>query len=290
MGLRVVSLASGSSANCTLVEADDVRLIIDVGLSGRAVARELEFLGLQASDLTAILLTHEHGDHVRGARALAKRTKAPVVGTEGTLLATGVAPNLAQVLPAGRQLRLGSITITSFSLPHDGCDPVGYFVEHEEGRVCLATDLGSAPGELEEYLRAADLAVVEANHDRQWLINGPYPAMLKARILGKRGHLSNDECADLVVRAASGRPQWLWLAHLSETNNSPRQAERCVRSRLAQEGITTVSVQVALRDRRSVSWHSGDCWQQLPFGTGTSIAPLPEVKEGLATAPWEVER
>jgi phosphoribosyl 1,2-cyclic phosphodiesterase len=266
MALRVVSLASGSSANCMYLEADGVRILIDAGLSAKAICSDLEFMGVNPNDLTAILLTHEHGDHLRSVKTFNRRHKVPVVANQRTLAAAGIVSDNVEVLPTGQQLQLGPLSIRSFAIPHDSREPVGYFIECGDWHVCFATDLGHAPKGIEEYLRQSDLMILEANHDRQQLINGPYPAVLKSRILSDYGHLSNDATAELLTRSISGRPQWVWLAHLSEVNNHPRKAERCVKNRLSLEGVSSVTVSVAERDRRSLTWQAGEAFMQLPFG------------------------
>ncbi|MCL4460009.1 MAG: MBL fold metallo-hydrolase [Chloroflexi bacterium] len=277
MGLRVVSLASGSSGNAFLVEAGDTRVLIDAGCSVRALAEELEHplnfvsqgtgsAGIHRG-LTAILLTHEHSDHVSAVSALSRRYSVPVIANERTLAALNLIKAQTDVLATDSVMKIGELRITSFGLPHDGHDPVGYSFEYERWRVCLATDLGYVPSYLRDYVRAADLVILEANHDPDRLINGPYPDFLKGRILGQRGHLSNQQAAECIVQCASDRPQWLWLAHLSAVNNSPRLALRTVRRYLECAGITTVKVEIALRDRRSLVWDAENCWTQpaLPF-------------------------
>lgn len=262
MSLQVVSLASGSSGNCVLVEAGETRVLIDAGLSAKTILAELARLGVQPATLEAILLSHEHGDHVGSVKTLAKRCRLPVIGNEATLTAANVDRVRGEVLRTGGTIQVGRVSVSSFPLPHDSREAVGFFLEHDGWRVCLATDLGCVPGGLVDYLRAAHLLVLEANHDRRLLINGPYPSFLKARILSDVGHLANEDAAELVARAASGQPQWVWLAHLSEANNTPAIALKCVRSRLARDGIDSLQVAVALRDRRSVIWRSDQSWVQ----------------------------
>lgn len=260
--LRVVSLASGSSGNCILVQTAEASLLVDAGLSAKTIVAELARLGVPPSSLQAVLLSHEHGDHVGGVRTLARRLKVPILSNEATLTAAKIDPARAEILKTGGVARVGPVTVSSFGLPHDSREATGFFIEYDGWRVCLATDLGYAPESLVEYVHAADLVVLEANHDRRWLANGPYPAVLKARILSDVGHLANEDCAHLIARGASGRPQWVWLAHLSEVNNTPRRAIKCVRTRLEQESIASVQVAVALRDRRSLVWRSDQAWVQ----------------------------
>jgi phosphoribosyl 1,2-cyclic phosphodiesterase len=261
--VRVIALASGSSGNATLVSAGEVKVLIDAGIPTKALERCLKQLSIAPSELAAIFLTHEHGDHVASAGVIARRYRVPVVANEETLREANLGKVQSELLPAGGTIKVGSLRVHSFRLPHDGSNPVGYWIEHAEGRVCLATDLGHTPLELREYVRAADLVILEANHERSQLIAGSYPSSLKARIIGDSGHLSNQQAAECLVASASGRPQWLWLAHLSAMNNSPRRAMRTVTAALRQAGIDSIRVGVALRDRRSLIWDSDQCFVQL---------------------------
>ena len=255
--MRVTCLASGSSGNALLVCAGDARIVIDCGLSAKRVADELRALGVHPTDVQAVFLSHEHRDHIAGVSVFSKRYHIPVLASEGTLQALGsAAPSLADIVPVGKTLSVGSISVTSFPLPHDARETVGYFLQYGGDSVCVATDLGEVPAELIDYLRASDLMILEANHDVDLLINGPYPSYLKRRVLGRNGHLSNVDSAAAAVRSASSRSQSLWLAHLSAVNNSPRIALKTIQERIQREGISTISVAVALRDRRSLVWDS----------------------------------
>ena len=266
MGIRVVSLASGSSGNAYLVEAGGTVLLIDAGLSMRRLTNCLRQLGVELSEVRAVLLTHEHYDHVRGLEMLSWRCGLPVVGNEATLEAAGPDPRRALVLPTGGSLQLGAVRVQSFGLPHDGCEPVGYSLEAEGMRICLATDLGHVPETLKEYVRASDLVILEANHDLESLYRGRYPRFLKQRIASQIGHLSNDQAASCLEECASAKRQWVWLAHLSDANNSPRAALRTVRERLRSAGVATVDVRVAQRDCVSLIWQSDQLtWQDSLF-------------------------
>ena len=265
MGVRVVSLASGSSGNAFLVEAGEVVLLIDAGLSMRRLGQHLRQVGVELGEVQAVLLTHEHADHVAGLAMLSWRRRLPVVGNGATLEAADVDRSSARVLPTGGAMSLGALQVRSFALPHDSREAVGYCLEYEGTRVCLAADLGHVPETLKDYVKGSDLIILEANHDLESLIRGPYPRFLKSRIASEIGHLSNEQTADCLEEcagASSGKRQWVWLAHLSEVNNSPRTALRAVRDRLKGAGITSVDVQVARRDFVSLIWDSDNlAWQ-----------------------------
>ena len=262
MSLRVTSIASGSSGNALLVQAGETSVLVDAGITAKRLVSELKDLGVNPSDLKAIFLTHEHGDHIAGAGVLSRRYRVPVVANEQTLLGSDLGRAELQVSSTGGVTKVDGLTVTSFGLPHDGVEPVGYLLEWDRWKICVATDLGYAPESINEFVRASDLIVLESNHDVDRLVKGPYPSSLKSRILGYTGHLSNQQASECVSASVSGRPQWLWLAHLSDINNSPACALRSVRKHLQQSGIDSIHVSVALRDRRSLTWDAGDCWVQ----------------------------
>lgn len=181
-------------------------LLIDAGISARAVLAGLAATGIPESAVRAILLTHEHSDHTRGLSAVARRLGATIVANGSTLAATGARGLGTHVLETGEALDIAGLHVRSFRVSHDSVEPVGYVVEGEDHRVVCCTDTG-VPGELAEHLHGADLAILEANHDVERLMAGPYPEVLKRRILGDSGHLSNAAAADLVVSLLGCRPR-----------------------------------------------------------------------------------
>jgi phosphoribosyl 1,2-cyclic phosphodiesterase len=254
--VRVMALASGSSGNSYLVQAGATTVLVDAGVAQRTIRGALAHLSLSPDSLVCLLLTHEHSDHVANAGALAKRLHLPIFGTTGTLAALPLLGGECQAVHAGAKLHIGELAVTPFSVPHDGREPVGYCLEHGDVRVCLATDLGHVPPEVEPTIRASDLVILESNHDVARLWRGPYPFALKQRVASPTGHLSNDQAAECLLRCAGERPRSAWLAHLSDTNNSPRLALRTVSERLQSEGVTNLHLEVALRDRPSLCWDS----------------------------------
>lgn len=262
MHLRVTSIASGSSGNATLVEAGDTKVLVDAGMTVKRVSYELKTLLIDPADLGAVFLTHDHGDHVGAVGALSRKYKIPVVGNEQTLVGANLGKAEMAVQATGTAMKVGELSVTSFALPHDATEPVGYLLEYGHWKVCIATDLGYVPETIKEFVHGSDLIILESNHDLKRLTNGPYSSWLKTRILGYEGHLSNQQAAECIGACASGRPQWLWLAHLSEINNSPRCALKTVGKHLQQTGVETVRVDAALRDRRSLIWESDNAWIQ----------------------------
>jgi len=267
MAITVRALSSGSSGNAVLVRAGETALLIDAGRSARTLAKHLHDHGVRPGQLAGILITHEHSDHISGAAALARLYNAPIIANKSTLAAIDAPRAATIILPTGGTHIVGSVAISSFAVPHDAREPVGYALAYEGWRMCMATDVGYDCPDIEPHIAAADLVVLEANHDTETLRSGPYPWPLKNRILGNGGHLSNDQTARLLERAFRRAPQrkrWLWLAHLSEENNTPRKAREQVGLRLDLAGsMRGLEIDVARRDAPSAAWHSHAMAQQL---------------------------
>ncbi len=276
-GVRVSALASGSSGNAFLVEAAGVKLLFDAGLNAGTLEYYLQQRGVSPRQLSAIFVSHEHTDHLRGAGMLARRYRLPVVASEGTFLAGSaqfgvLRDKLAQ--PLGREVYIdgesGGVIVRTFAVSHDAAEPCGFWIEAEGLNIVLCTDLGCETASIREALHAADLLVLEANHDVERLWRGPYPYTLKKRVASRYGHLANVDTARLVAELArDGRPRTIWLAHLSAANNTPRIAYDAVTQPLNLEGCTHISVAVLARDRPSHVWYGGDRVAG-PVGTASS--------------------
>jgi phosphoribosyl 1,2-cyclic phosphodiesterase len=241
MTLVVSALASSSQGNATLLRLEQTAILIDCGLSMRAIERHLRLAGLEPADLHAILLTHEHGDHALSAGKLARRYGLPVVCNAATRVALGeqLAGAAVELLPIGEAAAIGPFDITSFRLPHDAAAPVGYSIAAAGVTVGLAVDLGSWTEEIVGHLRPADLLIVEANHDREQLQVAPYPQATRQRIFSSLGHLDNVQTGELLARiGADGRERDVWLAHLSEQANTPERARKGVGRVLRMAGIS----------------------------------------------------
>ncbi len=241
-------LASGSSGNCTLVEGERARVLIDCGLSARESARRLREVGCDPVRVDAVIVSHEHADHVGGAAAFSRRFGVPVHATPATARAAGLeASRLAGLaaFEAGAAFQVGDLTVSPFSVPHDSVDNVGLVVSCGASRLGYATDLGHVPALAIERLRECDVLVTEANHDPRMLEAGPYPWSVKQRIMSRHGHLSNDQMAALVAGSASTRTRHLFLAHLSRVNNTPELALAACRRALEDAGRGGVAVRLA---------------------------------------------
>jgi len=256
--LRVRVLRSGSAGNAILVEAGSIRFLIDAGLPAEAILRELDE-DRSPSPLAAILLTHEHDDHLKGAAGLARATGATVLVNEPTARAS--AAQLAgadlEVFRTDRPFRVGPVEVTPFPLPHDAAEPVGFALSCDGARVAVACDLGEVTDALLEHAREADLLVIEANYDLRLMAVSAYPWFLKNRIVGVQGHLSNDGAARAAIGAASGRAQTVHLVHLSETNNLAPLARDTVRAALDAEGRGAVRVEAVRPNSGGPWWTAG---------------------------------
>jgi len=240
--LRFCVLASGSSGNCTYVGDGETGLLIDAGISAKQVLDRLVAVGLGEAPIDAVLLTHEHRDHVQGARVLSNKLerrlgrRIPFLSTSGT---AGQIPSKHR--PAGMTYlqpelahSVGAFEIQAFSILHDTAQPVGYRVEANGWSLGLATDLGRPTTTVEHHLSDVDIAIVEFNHELEMLLRGRYPWWLKQRVQSSHGHLSNEQAADLVERIASPRLKHLVLAHLSHENNRPARARAAAHAALAR--------------------------------------------------------
>ncbi len=241
--MRLAVLGSGSGGNSLVVESGGRRLLIDAGFSCRQIERRLASLGADAKRLDALLLTHEHQDHRRGADVLVRRYSLPIYATQGTLDGCSLsaeAAAFARTVRSGRPFEVPEsrgFRVEAFGVPHDAREPVGFVVEDDEGcRVGLVADLGSRSQLAWGRLRDLDCLVIETNHDLQMLRTGPYPWYLKQRVASRHGHLSNHDAAAGVAELLGDRLSSVVLYHLSRTNNLPALAVQAMGERLDREG------------------------------------------------------
>ena len=241
MAFGFCSFASGSSGNCYMVRTDDTVLLVDVGIAGKNIISGLSAKGADISDVSGILVTHEHNDHIRSIRMMGRKAvNATVYGTRGTLESVKEVLPQGRVEPIGRRQRftVGDIIVNSFSLSHDAVDPVGYSFEHGGKKIAIVTDTGIVTKEIFDEIKTSDALVLEANHEVNILRMGPYPYPLKQRILGVFGHLSNETagktlCSMLRSFKGNDMPRVL-LGHLSQENNSPEMAMITVKNILEE--------------------------------------------------------
>ncbi|MGH9363118.1 MAG: MBL fold metallo-hydrolase [Thermoanaerobaculia bacterium] len=238
--MRVAVLGSGSGGNAVVVEGGGRRILIDAGFSCREIERRLELVGLAGSDLHALVLTHEHVDHCRGAERFAARHGLPVYATAGTLEGAPFAEEggpAVVLIRSGEPCEAAGFRLEAFAVPHDAREPIGLVVEDGEGcRFGLVADLGSRSQLAWGRLRDLDVLLLETNHDLDMLRNGPYPWPLKQRVAGRHGHLSNGDAADGLPELLCDRLRWVALYHLSRANNLPALAAAVVAEALARAG------------------------------------------------------
>jgi phosphoribosyl 1,2-cyclic phosphodiesterase len=245
MAVSVTVLASGSKGNCTVVSSSGTRLLVDAGLSCRELLSRLVLCGLDPHTIDAILITHEHTDHIGGLRVLAKRLKVPVYITGATYHAyqkfardssgNRVAIGRLETFCSGSAFQIGDIMVTPFTIPHDAVDPIGFTFRSDGIKVGVCTDLGYMPASVRHHLRGCHVLMIESNHDLELLRGGPYPWSVKQRVMSRVGHLSNDALADFLTSDYDGVAEFLILAHLSEQNNHPEIARMTAERALGQQ-------------------------------------------------------
>jgi phosphoribosyl 1,2-cyclic phosphodiesterase len=250
--VRVCVLASGSAGNSTYVEAAGTRVLVDAGLTGRKIEERMAAIGVDPSALNGLVVSHEHGDHVKGVGVMARRYRIPVWMTNGTL---GGSKRYLRgkeqvcVFENDESFHVGELHFQPFQLSHDAADPVNFVVEGDGSTFGIATDMGVVTELVYLRLRGASLVLLESNYDHEMLMNGPYPWDLKRRISSNRGHLENDRASEAVCRLAEAGLERAVLGHLSERNNTPDLAIGRCREALAKQGAADTVVSVASQDR-----------------------------------------
>ncbi|MEW5913650.1 MAG: MBL fold metallo-hydrolase [Thermodesulfobacteriota bacterium] len=243
--MRFCLLGSGSKGNCLYVEADQCALLVDCGLSARQTLTRLETRGLSPHLIRAIVLTHEHRDHVAGLRVLAQRLRVPVMCTGPTWCRVPDRGALRpQAIVAGQAFAVDGLSLQPFSVSHDAVDPVGLVISAGSARLGLATDLGVVTHLVRQRLAGCQGLILEHNHDPQMLAQGPYQQWLKQRVRSNQGHLSNEQGAELLAGLLHGQLRQVVLAHLSEVNNRPELAGRAAAQAL-QDGGSAARLSVA---------------------------------------------
>ncbi len=244
MVLETAVLASGSSGNSIYVSDEEVSLLIDAGLSGKKIENKMRTINRDPGQLDALLLTHEHNDHISGAGVMCRRYNIPIYASSGTMTGGSaqlgsVPDNFKNTISSGETWELGNFRVSTFALPHDAEEPLGYIIQRGDIKLGLATDIGCVTPEIEKKLNGADILFLESNHDQDLLRTGSYPPHLKRRIRSKKGHLSNIEAASLLPRLLSAekniRPLVI-LSHLSEENNRPELAYITIKNSLSSAG------------------------------------------------------
>ncbi|MBQ2882045.1 MAG: MBL fold metallo-hydrolase [Clostridia bacterium] len=258
--VRVCTLYSGSSANCTFIENDGRAILIDAGAGVKKTGQALSSIGSSYDNIEAIFITHEHSDHIAGLKTILKyHEHIPVIGNENTL--TAIRNSYPEIncknfhaMSTGSRANNGIMQVTSFRTLHDSAECVGYIINTGNKKIGVMTDVGEETSQTLEVLSECDTLVVESNHDVDKLWNGAYPYMLKQRIGGKYGHFSNEQCGSLMERAVRSSVKNIILAHLSRENNTPELAFDTVAKHLSDMGaIIGGDIDLSVAPRNEVS-------------------------------------
>lgn len=237
-------LASGSSGNCFYIGTPRQGILIDAGISARTIQKHLRGMGLDYANIMGVLITHDHADHIRAVGTLGERVHLPIYASrlihEGINRNYGVQEKLRtsqRYYNVGEEWELMGMKINTFAVSHDSTQCVGYVIDYQDQRFMIATDCGEPNAEMEAYIQTANHIVIEANHDEQMLLNGPYPTYLKQRILSPKGHQSNVTCGRLLAENYHEQMRNVFLCHLSHENNDPNVAMNTITEILLNEGI-----------------------------------------------------
>ncbi|TDT63254.1 MBL fold metallo-hydrolase [Fonticella tunisiensis] len=255
--MEFCSLYSGSSGNSLYVATERTKILVDAGLSGKKIQDGLKEIGVNPCEVDAILITHEHDDHIKSAGILSRRFNIPIYANTKTWEAMidfigDIREENIKVFESNVPYEIKDLTVIPFSIPHDAADPTGYSFVHGKNKISIATDIGHASEGVKNNIKDSDLILLESNHDVEMLKVGPYPYPLKRRVLGDSGHLSNEDAGKTIVEILNSKIKKVILGHLSKTNNYPELAYRTVLSILQMNGVRDgedVEIDLAYRDR-----------------------------------------
>jgi len=243
--LKFISFGSGSSGNCYYLYTETDGLIIDIGVGIRTLKKQFRDYGLSLSSIHHVLITHDHADHIKSVGSICHECHLPIYATEKVhegiihnyCVTHKLPSDMKRFVEPGVPVQLGSFLVTPFSVPHDATENVGYQIQVGDVCFCIITDAGCITDEMRPYISNADYLVIEANHDVEMLLHGPYPQHLKERIQSSTGHLCNHDCAVAIAENMKEGLKHVWLCHISEENNHPELARKTVESVLRGYGI-----------------------------------------------------
>lgn len=264
--MQMMSIASGSSGNCIYIGDEKTHILIDAGIANKRIEESLKEIGLKPQDLSGVLVTHEHSDHIKGLPVMMKKYGIPIYATRGTCVGIKksdskgcIDPGLFQEILPDQEVTIGSLTVRPFRVSHDAADPVAFRVFQKDRAVAVATDLGFYNDYIIENLAGLNAVLLESNHDIRMLEAGPYPYYLKKRIWGDRGHLSNKSAGELLSRILHDQMKYIFLGHLSKENNLEELAYETVRLEISDSDTpyrgNDFSIQIAGRDCASKLVH-----------------------------------
>ena len=242
--MQINILASGSKGNCTLIQTENTKILIDAGISTTKIKNSLDAVNVDLKDIDAILLTHEHQDHIKGLPVLARKYNTKIFANHKTWQALDCKDSLRREFcyNLNSSLDFDDLKIEPFSVSHDAADPVGYNFYHKSFKLSFATDLGIVSPTVKEAISMSDALVLESNHDSKMLKAGPYPTFLKNRISSNKGHLANTDTGWTLARLNRKNFTKVFLAHISETNNSPSLAQNTITDILTSAGINNSEI------------------------------------------------
>lgn len=256
MSFQFATIASGSSGNCLYAGSEHTKILIDAGVSGTKITTNLNNIGISGFDIDGIFVTHEHTDHIKAVGILSRKYNIPIYATKGTW--EGMENSIGNIKPDNikyvyneEEIVIKDLMIKPFEIPHDANEPVAYSINTDKHKITLATDIGHITQRVLNNLKDCDGLVLESNHDIEMLQKGDYPYHLKQRILGKKGHLSNELAGKLLACIMSERLKYVFLAHLSRDNNTPNTAFKTVESILNEYDIevgTYLDMKIAPRE------------------------------------------
>lgn len=260
--MRLCSIASGSSGNCIYIGNKDTHLLVDTGISKKKIEDGLKEIGIEGDDLDGILITHEHLDHIQGLGVFCRRYHVPIYATKGTIQGIlqcktigAISKELFHEVESDQSYTFGSMNVQPFTISHDANEPTGFRIEDDEKQVAVATDLGEYDDYIIQKLQQLDAIVLEANHDVHMLEVGSYPYYLKQRVLGCKGHLSNELCGRLLCQILHPNLKHIVLGHLSKENNFPELAYETVKLEVTMSDVPfegdQLPLMVANRDKIS---------------------------------------
>lgn len=253
--IKYCSLMSGSSGNSQYIEVNGTKILVDVGASGKKIEESLKSIEVFPEDLSAILVTHEHKDHIRGVGILSRRYNIPIYANEGTWI--GMKDYLGKIesknikLIDDKEFEIGNFGINTFKVYHDTNNPIGFTLHYLNKKVGILMDTGKVDGYIMKSIENCDILMIESNYDENLLKIGRYPLELKKRIIGKYGHLSNEESAKIIKNIPKKENSYIILGHLSQENNFPELAYMTVKNGLNDKFNENIKIRVANRERRT---------------------------------------
>lgn len=266
MKLRFSVLSSGSTGNATIVESGESRVLVDVGFSAKRMEQLLAEREVAAASIDAIMITHEHSDHIKGLGAFARKYNLPIYANEKTWDALNnmigeIAEENKRLMETGSVTEFGELKVESYAISHDAAEPVGYSFYEGDTKLSLTTDLGYMSSKVKEAIQDSDVVVLESNHDIEMLRMGKYPWNIKRRILGDQGHLSNHAAGEAICEIATSKTKRVYMAHLSRDHNMMDLAKLTVNGVMQENGFSCDGKKVELKDTyfdRSTAWDQVD--------------------------------